>query len=96
MGLKEDGDLVSALTFRLHRPQSFIELVAFATHKRHYRQGKGRILAAALKQFAQHQVGAAPRAPSPISGGAAGMAMILTSSSVLWLRPCTGTTLHRA
>ena len=56
MGLKENGELVAAATFREHQSPRFLEVVAFATHKLHHRQGKGRLLAALLNEWAQSQV----------------------------------------
>jgi len=55
MGLKENGELVAAATFREHQSPRFLEVVAFATHKLHHRQGKGRLLAALLNEWAQSQ-----------------------------------------
>ena len=56
LGLSEDGELVCAATVRLHECYKFLELAAFATHKHHYRQGKGRLMNAIVKDYAKHQV----------------------------------------
>ena len=71
MGLTEDGELVCAATVRAHPCHSFVELVAFATHKHHYRQGKGRIMAAVVKEYAQHEVSQWHCAVFPVASGQA-------------------------
>eukprot|EP00668_Euglena_longa_P018144 GGOE01022671.1.p1 GENE.GGOE01022671.1~~GGOE01022671.1.p1 ORF type:complete len:662 (-),score=126.70 GGOE01022671.1:225-2162(-) len=55
LGLRENSALISASTVRHHPDHKFLELVTFATDKRHRRKGKGRVMAAVVEEYARHQ-----------------------------------------